>query len=231
MRADGGEAQTVDARSPKDADAVLTVRVKDGPHALEIKGAGGGAVRIYGVVLERDRPGVVWDSLGMKGVRSWKLLNPDPQHWKRQLALRRPDLMVIMLGGNDLVERGTGPQWYKRRFREVLRRFRESRPQAACLVLAPVDHGERHRGRVRTLPVLKRLLPMQREAAIAEGCAFFDTVAAMGGYGAAGRWRKKRPPLMEGDWAHLTRFGSRVLGTRIYRALIAGFVRYLKSVE
>ena len=88
--------------------------------------------------------------------------------------------------------------------------------------------GSRSAGRVQSVAL--RLI-CQREAAIEEGCAFFDTVAAMGGYGSAGRWRKKRPPLIEGDYAHLTRFGNRVLGARLYRALVAGFAGYLRDLN
>ena len=39
-----------------------TYDVEDGPHRFEVRARGGGPVRLFGVVVERDRPGVVVES-------------------------------------------------------------------------------------------------------------------------------------------------------------------------
>jgi hypothetical protein len=100
----------------------------------------------------------------------------------------------------------------------------------ACLVMAPLDHGERKGNRILTRPIVPRMVAAQRNVALAQGCAFFDTYAAMGGDGSIGRWRRVKPPLANSDLAHLTRRGHEVIGDLLYRALIEGYVEYRKRM-
>jgi hypothetical protein len=110
--------------------------------------------------------------------------------------------------------------WYRERLAEVLRRWRTALPEKACLVMTPIDHGERYRGRVRTVPRQKEIMEVQREVALAEGCAFFSIYDAMGGEGSIGRWFDTG--LASGDLAHPTAKGSVELGRLFYQALMKG---------
>ena len=55
------------------------------------------------------------------------------------------------------------------------------------------------------------------------GCAFFDTVAAMGGVGSARVWSRRNPALAAPDLKHLTMRGRDLIGQMIYDALVAGY--------
>ena len=225
---DGEEPQEIDT-SGDTQDKMHVIEVPDGPHELRIRAKGGGPVRLYGVVLERDGPGVVYDSFGLVGARGSRLLNADPEHWKTQLEQRSPDLMILMYGGNDLADKRIPMETYKETFRSMVKRFRTSRPEAACLVMSPLDHGERYRGRVRTVPRLISMMEVQREVALAEGCAWYSVFDAMGGDGAMGRWFKATPKLGWGDLAHVTAQGARVIGTYFFQALMEGFAAHLEE--
>ncbi len=224
-----GDPVSIDTAADALEDAVAVVEVPDGPHRLDLRVTGGGPVRIHGVVMERAGPGVVYDAMGLVGARASRLLNADPAHWKRQLDLRRPDLMIIMYGGNELVDRGMNMEKYGAKFRTVLRRFRDARPEAACLVMSPLDHGVRTRGRVITDPMMLDMMPVQREAAFAEGCAWYSVFEAMGGEGSMGRWNASEPRLGWGDLAHVTKAGAQVLGERFYKALLQGLGQWLDA--
>jgi lysophospholipase L1-like esterase len=233
---DRGEPVVVDTALPEDApegaalvDAWHVIEMDDGPHAIDVRAAGGGLVRAYGVVLERDVPGVVWDGMEQLGAFASRMLYFDEDHLRRQLERRQTDLVVLMFGGNDLQlgERRLGE--YEQTMKDVLHRFRTNEgggPPRACLVVSPVDHGYRDAGRVVGNPMVPKLTAVQRKVALAEGCAFFDTYAAMGGDGAVGRWRRAKPPLISGDLAHLTHEGQRVLGHYIYLALMETYREY-----
>jgi hypothetical protein len=67
------------------------------------------------------------------------------------------------------------------------------------------------------------MVEAQREAALAEGCAFFDAVAAMGGPGSIRAWRRMSPPLAEPDLQHLSMHGRDRLGAMIFDALMAQY--------
>jgi lysophospholipase L1-like esterase len=224
---DGGERQRVETEAETVQEAVHVIEVEDGPHQFKVRAEGGGPVYLYGAVLEREEPGVVYDCLGLVGARSQRLLNADEAHWKQQLATRDPDLMVLMYGGNDVGDERIPMARYEKVFRELVQRFRSTRPEAACLVMSPLDHGQRHRGSVRTVPRLLPLMEVQQRIALQEGCAWYSVFDAMGGEGAMGRWFKASPRLGWGDFAHATPAGAKVLGSYFFKALMHGFARHL----
>ncbi|MDQ3301214.1 MAG: hypothetical protein M3619_31930, partial [Myxococcota bacterium] len=79
VRVDAEPWQTLVTRTapiepPHPARHVIVV--PDGPHKLTLEHAGGGLVELFGIVLERQQPGVIVDSLGVVGrrlgsLRSW----------------------------------------------------------------------------------------------------------------------------------------------------------------
>ncbi len=227
---DGAEPTVLDTRADSLTDAFQIIDVPDGPHELKIRSAGDGPVRVYGVTMERAGPGVVYDCIGLVGARGSRMLNMDPAHFRRQVQHRKPDLMIIAFGGNELVDEGMSMTWYRKRFVDVVRLYRQAAPQASCVVMSPIDHGEKHRGRIRTKPDLLKMIPVQREVALAEGCAFFSIFDAMGGEGSMGRWYRSKPRLGWADLSHATREGARVLGSLWYKALMKGFADYIESL-
>lgn len=231
VKIDGGEPQLVSTAAEQPADAWHTIELEDGPHDVQLRAAGGGQVRLYGVVLERDVPGVVWDGMEQLGAFSNRMLYFDEEHLRQQVEHRDASLLVFMFGGNDLLLQASAMDKYEHDFAAMLRRFRAGDDPPACLVMAPVDHGQREGQRVVSRPMVPRVVEAQRKAALAEGCAFFDTVAAMGGEGSAARWRRSNPPLLSGDLAHLTFAGQKVVGQMVYLALMEGYVAYRKRVE
>lgn len=230
-RVDEGEWQVLDTEGPELADDVHRVDVEEGVHRLSLRAAGHGESRLYGVVLERPGPGVVYDSLGMVGARASRMLGFDPQHLHDQLAFRETNLAIIAFGGNDADDQRSEEDFFVT-FRDVARLVRTARPEASCLLFAPLDQAERDaRGQVRTLAPVPRIVSAMRRAADAEGCAFFDTWSAMGGEGSMGRWFRRSPRLSSGDFRHATPAGYRVIGTMFYKALLAGFAQYLEHRE
>ncbi len=232
LRVDDEPPVNIDSDAATLTDRWHTVTVVDGPHALSVRASGGGKVRVYGLVMERDVPGVVWDELSLIGAFTNRLSAQDPAHFRSQVAHRKPDLAVFTFGGNDMVRSSMTMSQYQTEYREVLRLVRSAVPEPLpCLVMAPLDHGERIGNRIVTRPIVVKLVEAQRELAEQEGCAFFDTFAAMGGEGGMGRWTRSHPKLGSGDLAHLTHEGAKVMGEMIYGALMQGYVEYRKRVD
>jgi len=221
---DSGAPTTLRTAATEVADRVHEISVSDGAHRLEV-GVGSGQVRLYGVVMERNRPGAVVDGLMLVGAFTRVLLHFDPDHWQRQVALREVDLLAFWLGGNDSVSRTTGFSYgrYVQTYAEALRRARRGRPQASCLVVSVIDAGENVDGAIRTVPRVPRVVAAQRDAARQAGCAFFDLFEAAGGSGTMRRWRSAAPRLAEGDYEHLTQAGARRVGEILYQAVAKGY--------
>lgn len=189
-------------------------------------GATGGAVPFYGVVMETAGPGVVWDALGVVGVGTKSFTQFNKKHLAAQVAARKPDLVVVMLGGNELgypvLSQGDG-SGYAPYFTGALRMIRAGAPDSSCLIVTPLDQGTREGAKPGTKPGLLTAVRTQRALAAAEGCAFWDAFAAMGGQGAIVRWSGTRPPLAWTDLLHLSAAGQDIIGQMLADAIESGF--------
>ncbi len=216
---------------PEPVDAWARIEVPDGAHSFSVRANADGRVRAYGVVLEREGPGVVWDGMALIGAFTKRLGDLDPAHLSDQLGHRELDLTVFTFGGNDMgredLQVSLDP--FIADYDRVLKLFRGARPEASCLVMGPVDHGERVGGRITSRPIAARISAAQAQVAQANGCAFFDTIAAMGGPGSVGRWKVEG--LMSADLSHPSAEGHKLLGAMVYRAIMAGYVEFRRAHE
>jgi lysophospholipase L1-like esterase len=231
LHLDGGEPQRLSTHAPQVEDRFHDLEVSDGPHALEVRSGDPKTFRGYGVVMERDRPGVVVDGLQLIGAFVRVLRNFDVAHWQRQLRERETDLVVFWLGGNDAVS--SSVPFVRDRFvsnyTEVIQRARRARPKMSCLVISVLDSADKVGGQVRTRTRVPQLVEAQQEVAEATGCAFFNAYEAIGGHGTMRRWYRSSPRLVEGDYRHLTEAGSRVVGTLFYKAMLKAYDEHLAS--
>lgn len=214
---------SADAGGTEDRRHVVDV---PGGYTRAAFGATGAPVPFYGVVMETAGPGVVWDALGVVGVGSRSFTQHSKRHLSAQVAQRDPDLIVVMLGGNELglpvLGKKDGSN-YIPYFQDTLRRIRAGAPDSACLIITPIDQGTRDDGEPRTKPNLARLVGAQRRAATTEGCAFWSAWQAMGGKDSIVRWSKMRPPLAWTDLNHLSSAGQDIVGDLLADALIHGY--------
>lgn len=225
VRVDAQPWATIDTRADLHEARWHALDVEPGAHSLDVRHGGRGRPRAYGVVLETDGPGVVWDTLSMIGAFTKRLMFFDADHLREQVDHRAPDLLVFGFGGNDLrrfVTTTVSREDFVAEMREVLAHVRGGRPGLSCLVVGIVDHARAGRYQVARRHVVA-MVEAQREAALAEGCAFFDAVAAMGGPGSIKAWRRLSPPLAEPDLQHLSMHGRDRLGAMIFDALMVQY--------
>lgn len=228
VRLDHGDWERVSTKAPELSDRVHSIEAPDGPHEIHIRYKRGGPVHFYGVVVERDVSGVVYDSLGLVGARANRLLNFEENHIANQLRQRGADLIVLGFGGNEASDDKTEEVFYED-YARVLAHVRQGREELGCLVFAPLDQASRRRGRIRTLETIPRIVAAQKRAAFEAGCAFYNTWEAMGGEDAMRQWYKARPRLAMGDFRHATPAGYEIIGSMFYKALLAGFADYLAN--
>lgn len=217
----GASPETVSTRGPAKVSRKRSVEVTDGEASLTIRSMGNGDVRTFGVALERKGPGVVYDALGANGARLKLWEDVPASHWKEQMELRDPALVILQYGTNES-EAGVLAPDYEQTLAKLLTNIREAAPNASLLVLAPLDRAEKGGGgKLVTRKVILKLIEAQRKVALAHGVAFWDTFTAMGGEGSMGRWMSQG--LGSGDFTHPTPKGAEVLGDLLYKALISGY--------
>ncbi|MDD5309468.1 MAG: GDSL-type esterase/lipase family protein, partial [Deltaproteobacteria bacterium] len=226
---DGAVAATVDSRGAERKAVHRRIDVKPGAARIAVRLKGdGGVVRLFGVALESDRPGVVHDSLAINGARVSVLARFDEAHWKAELAARDPDLVVLMFGANEGHNEWLSLSEYGRDMGRVLGIIKAGVPRSSCLVVGPLDQAEKaENGDLKSRSMPGRLSKTQREVALASGCAFFDTFTAMGGANSMAHWYNTG--LGGGDLIHPTEQGARRIGTWLAEALLFGFEEWKKG--
>ena len=209
---------------------VHSITVPDGEASISLRPLSN--VRLFGVALERDVPGVQYDALGSHAAMAVYWLRQDAAHWKDQMALRKPSLVVLQYGTNESELWKIEWDEYEKKLGEVFDRVRAAAPMASVLVMAPLDRAERGAGgALGTKPVILKLREVQRRVALAKGFAFWDTFTAMGGEGSMAKWVKSEPQLAGGDLTHPTPAGSEVLGNMLVNALTSGFDAWTSSAR
>ena len=136
------------------------------------------------------------------------------------------DLVLFQFGTNDAVAADFDANEFARAMRAALTRLRGVAPRARCIVIGPPDRGAGGRGGGAASPESRRrsqlhvaLAAVQEHVAPEFGCGFWHWQRAMGGPGAAGRWARAEPRLMQPDLIHLTAEGY----AQSARALAAAF--------
>jgi lysophospholipase L1-like esterase len=210
--------------APQPISAYQTFAVPDGPHTFEVRAHGDGRVKLYGVAVEREAPGVILDTLGINGARAASQLSWDEALYQEHLRRRAPDLVVLAYGTNESGDDNQPIQRYEADLRQVVERMQRTVPTASCLLVGPSDRPVLARDgtaapRARTFDVIA----VQRRVARDYGCGFFDLVAFGGGPLHMLQWSAASPAWGASDRIHFTRRAYDRLGQVIANALVAGY--------
>jgi hypothetical protein len=194
--------------------------------SLKIKVTESG-LEVYGVVAEKSH-GATWETTAVVGVSSKSFDELNAAHLGEQTAHRRPDLIVLMIGGNEAGHGGIfspGGKIYKDTFGNALRKVRQGSPKSACLVISPLDQGEQDdNGNVTSKKSIGRMVALQREVALEQGCAFWNSLRFMGGENSFPRWLSQG--LAWTDLAHYTERGLLNIANGFTDALLDSYQRF-----
>jgi len=215
--ADGTQVTKLDTRASAKKSMFLAVELPTSSKAIELRARG--RVRLFGASFEA-KVGAVVDNLGIVNATAKAMHDHNmAEHWHNQLAHRAPDLVVIMYGTNEaewLSPKGSSMDDHEKLFGEILATARAAVPDAACLVISPLDQLDWHDEKMPPRASIPAMVEAQHRAATAHGCAFWDTYAWMGGKGSSAGWYKHG--LIVKDFQHPTSEGA----DRIAEALFAG---------
>jgi hypothetical protein len=216
--ADGQVVKTVSTRADAFEAGIEEVVLDDGPHEVRCVARGRGPVRLVGVSLERDVPGIVIDSLGTGAMAINQMSWVQSSTRKPMLERRAYDLVIVHLGtAQSMLSQ------HKRWAKTVIDDLRAALPEASILFLTPPDALINRFGPVsdpRIVTVAKQI----EELASETGVAFWDYRAAMGGDASMLTFLRKK--LAWTDAIHLNNKGHQIMGDRLMRALLEDTARY-----
>ena len=227
FEAEGQEVGSADTNAPEAQPAYATFTLP--PHSSELRlRVTKGEVQLYGVEFRRDRPGVLYSSLGVNGASVTLLSRSfNKAHLIAQLQHYRPDLVVLAYGTNesgfpDFVDKAWADE-----MQLAVARIRAALPETSILLMSPMDRGElKSDGSIGTIATLPRMVLKERQVASETGVAFFNTFEAMGGSGTMAKWYSSQPRLVGADYIHPLPAGAKIVGELLYNSLRDGFSAY-----
>jgi lysophospholipase L1-like esterase len=194
-----------------------------GWHEIEIRTLGMGGARLFGLSVERAQPGIVLDTLGIRGTRAANMLLWDQVLWEEHLHRRAPELVLLAYGTNETTDRNQPIAVYADELSRVLTRLRHALPGVSCVLVGPGDFPKEEDGNWSTRPRLLEIIREQRRLAPKFGCGFWDAYSFMGGEGSMAEWVRANPRLGAGDHIHLTARGYVRMGMELGDALMRGY--------
>ena len=217
VRIDDQSRAKLETRAKELAVGFSRFDVPDGPHKVQLRGDLG--ARPLGIVLERDVPGVVVDSLGVGGAKINHFARIHEATARAALEKRGYDLVMVLTGATE-----DDAEPHDAALGKFIDRHRAALPNAACLVMSPPDFDYGTLKHPRKSFRIVGLGRRKHAIALAKGCAFWDFHAAMGGDLSMARFAEHQ--LAWGDMAHLNDAGGAVMARRFLQALWADFGRW-----
>ncbi len=220
VRVDGEDLATIATERDRLATGFRQFSVPDGPHGIGFVADRG--VRLFGVALERETPGVVIDSFGVGGANEVLLARMNPTIVREALGHRRYDLVIYLTGTTE-----DDDSRHDAALTERIRLHQRTLPEASCLVLSPFDFAYGTEKKPRVSKRMARLARRKERVAAETGCGFWDFHAAMGGERSILKFRAAG--MAHADLAHLNQRGAAYMARRLLRVLLSGLTQYLAT--
>jgi lysophospholipase L1-like esterase len=227
LEADGKQIGTIDTAAAERDSAFASFDLPPGSKQFTLRVLNG-PVRFYGVEFRKDRPGVIYSSLGVNGANITLLSRAfNGAHWATQLNHYRPDLVVLAYGTNESGYSQFVDGTWGKELKAAVHRLQAALPNSSILLMSPMDRGEKNEaGDIDTIATLPRLVSIESSVAAETGVAFFNTYQAMGGRGTMARWYAAEPRLVGADFIHPMPAGAKIVGGLLYNALRDGYNEY-----
>ena len=94
---------------------------------------------MLGAALDLERPGLVYDAVGLPGSTASTLAGVEPQALAAQLSSRKPQLLVFWYGTNESGQPDLDAEKLHYEYGTLIARLRKDAGGAECLVLGTTD--------------------------------------------------------------------------------------------
>lgn len=217
---DGKHLARVDSHGAAVRAANRRFELPDAAHRVELESEAD-LVRLLGVVLERDRPGVVVDSVGIGGVNVELLVRGDRALAVETLRMRQHDLVISLTGATEPDSPG-----HVTALEELVARHKAALPDAPFVIMSPPDLAGGTLDNPMPSVRIEQIDKQDRRAAQEAKTMFWDFRGAMGGKLSIVRFAERK--MAWNDFIHLTGSGGHYMGRRFAYALMRDFSKYLE---
>jgi hypothetical protein len=183
---------------------------------------------IYGIALD-GKNGVAVDNFPMRGSSGTGYGMINKELLKKQYILTNTKLLILQYGINVIPNPQKNYGYYERMFAHELKVLKAANPDLSILVIGPSDMSRKRGGNYVSYPNVEQIRDAMKNAAFANGCAFWDLYSAMGGENSMVSWVRNEPPLANKDFTHFNSRGAAYVGEMIYSALVNDYQEYIRN--
>lgn len=170
---------------------------------------------IDGVLLENERSGIVYHSIGVNGGKFSDFARA--RFFARELADLNPDLIILSFGTNEAQGKQSARYLYQQ-IEVLVDQLRQFAPNAYFLFTTPADSYLKGRG---FNPYMSQISEVIGQFARDKNYAVWDLFHLSGGEKSAQNW--KSSGLMSSDSVHYSKTGYAVQGKLFYQSLIRAY--------
>jgi lysophospholipase L1-like esterase len=179
--------------------------------------------QLYGISLENDDPGVVYNAIGVNGAKLESYLRCSL--FVPQLRTLEPDWVIISIGTNEGNTREFDEAAYRDNYRQLLDSVRLAAPGAAILLTVPNDsYLYKHYINPNTAHIRQIIFEIAR----ANSCGVWDFYSVMGGLNSVKAWYDQG--LMNKDHIHFSKPGYLLKGDLFFSAFLTSWDNHLLQV-
>lgn len=180
-------------------------------------------LELYGLDISAN-VGINVDNIPLRGSSGWGIRGSNSYLLSTFFNEFGVDMIIMQFGVNaipqsedELVE---DYGFYKKEFAKQLQYLRKVAPDAVIVVIGVSDRSIRSGKNYVTNPNIFKLREAQQEAALENGCLFWDLFMAMGGENSMPSWVLREIPLANKDFIHFNKKGAELVGKMFLEALL-----------
>lgn len=177
---------------------------------------------LHGIILESNRPGFVYSSVGVNGASTWSYLKC--ALFSKHLSIIPPDVVFLGIGINDAHDPNFSEKNYFANYEKIMTQMRSVNPNVFFVFITNNDSYGYNKKLNTNAPIVQKVM---FDLAKKYDGAVWDLFSIMGGLKSSTAWRDAN--LMAKDRIHFSAEGYNLLGDLLFNALMEAFEDYIKT--
>lgn len=174
---------------------------------------------VYGVSLDCKK-GIAVDNIALRGSSGTDFTKMDKSSLTQQLKELNVGLIIFQFGLNVVPAELKSYRYYENTIYKQLALLKEILPDASILVISVTDACKSEEESFVNINLVR---DAQRKAAKRANCSFWDLYEVMGGELSMPSWVNANPSLAEKDFMHFNKRGAKVIGNKLFNAIISDY--------
>ncbi len=228
-----GRLSTVDTSAEFPSNAIYSIPFGS-RKKIRLLNSSPNEVRFYGIDCTRGSGGLILSAFPVLSGSAAAMLRISRSQWQGQLGMMAPDLGIVMFGMNIIAMPEYSMVEYRKILDSFIRRIVDACGKKTVIFVGPMGRPETKDGERQVIPVMRKVMALQKTACLNAGCVYFDMFGAVGGDAALNEWYGPGPGgpesrLMSADTVHFTVSGAARAGDTFFTALMTAYRDYLTA--